>query len=53
MTQKYIVGLGCSWTQGEGGYPQEVVDAHNGRTQIRCGQDQDNQIMTITYVYMN
>ena len=38
MTQKYIVGLGCSWTQGEGGYPQEVVDAHNGRTQIRCGQ---------------
>ena len=38
MTQKYIVGLGCSWTQGEGGYPQEVVDAHNGRTQIRPGQ---------------
>ena len=38
MTRKYIVGLGCSWTQGEGGYPQEVVDAHNGRTQIRVGQ---------------
>lgn len=38
MTHKYIVGLGCSWTQGEGGYPQEVVDAHNGRTQIRPGQ---------------
>jgi hypothetical protein len=38
MTHKYIVGLGCSWTQGEGGYPQEVVDAHNGRTQIRVGQ---------------
>ena len=38
MTQKYIVGLGCSWTQGEGGYPQEVVDAHGGRTQIRAGQ---------------
>ena len=38
MTQKYIVGLGCSWTQGEGGYPQDVVDAHGGRTQIRCGQ---------------
>ena len=38
MPQKYIVGLGCSWTQGEGGYPQEVVDAHNGRTQIRVGQ---------------
>jgi len=39
MTQKYIVGLGCSWTQGEGGYPQDVVDAHNGRTQIRPGQE--------------
>ena len=38
MTSKYIIGLGCSWTQGEGGYPQEVVDAHNGRTQIRPGQ---------------
>jgi len=36
--KKYIVGLGCSWTQGEGGYPKEVVDAHNGRTQIRAGQ---------------
>jgi|TARA_B100001094_G_scaffold191367_1_gene185230 hypothetical protein len=39
MKQKYIVGLGCSWTQGEGGYPKEVVDAHNGRTQIRPGQE--------------
>jgi len=38
MTQKYLIGLGCSWTQGEGGYPQDVVDAHNGRTQIRPGQ---------------
>jgi hypothetical protein len=38
MTSKYIIGLGCSWTQGEGGYPQEVVDAHGGRTQIRPGQ---------------
>ena len=38
MTQKYIIGLGCSWTQGEGGYPQDVVDAHGGRTQIRPGQ---------------
>lgn len=35
--KKYIVGLGCSWTQGEGGYPKEVVDAHNGYTQIRPG----------------
>ena len=39
MPQKYIIGLGCSWTQGEGGYPQEVVDAHGGRTQIRPGQE--------------
>ena len=39
MKQKYIIGLGCSWTQGEGGYPQEVVDAHDGYTQCRPGQD--------------
>ena len=38
MSQKYIVGLGCSWTQGEGGYPKEIVDSHGGRTQIRVGQ---------------
>ena len=38
MKQKYIIGLGCSWTQGEGGYPQEVVDEHNGYTQLRPGQ---------------
>ena len=38
MKQKYIIGLGCSWTQGEGGYPQEVVDAHGGYTQCRPGQ---------------
>lgn len=37
MKQKYVIGLGCSWTQGEGGYPQEVVEAHNGKTQWRSG----------------
>ena len=50
MSQKYIVGLGCSWTQGEGGYPQEVVDAHNGgRTQI---QTLDNQVNLTTDYYL-
>ena len=53
MTQKYIVGLGCSWTQGEGGYPQEVVDAHNGRTQIQTWTTRTTRLQTITYVYMN
>jgi hypothetical protein len=37
--KKYIIGLGCSWTQGEGGYPKEVVDEHNGYTQIRGRDD--------------
>lgn len=31
--KKYLIGLGCSWTQGEGGYPEEVVKKHNGRVQ--------------------
>lgn len=33
--KKYIVGLGCSWTQGEGGYPEEVWKQYNGRVQLR------------------
>jgi len=34
MKKKYIIGLGCSWTQGEGGYPDEIVKQYNGRVQI-------------------
>lgn len=37
--KKYIVGLGCSWTQGEGGYPEEVWKSHGGRVQIRIKSD--------------
>jgi len=38
---KYIIGLGCSWTQGEGGYPDEIVKEYNGRVQKsnRCKND--------------
>lgn len=35
MKQKYIIGLGCSWTQGEGGYPKHVVDELGGYTQFK------------------
>ena len=31
---KFIIGLGCSWTQGEGGYPDEIWHQYNGRPQI-------------------
>lgn len=34
MTNKHIIGLGCSWTQGEGGYPDEIWHQYNGRPQI-------------------
>lgn len=34
MKNKYIIGLGCSWTQGEGGYPDEIWHQYNGRPQI-------------------
>lgn len=37
--KKYIVGLGCSWTQGEGGYPEEIWNQYNGRVQLRCVPD--------------
>ena len=52
MKEKYIIGLGCSWTQGEGGYPQEVVDAHNGRTNLDPG-NQTSLIQIIIYVNMS
>lgn len=39
MTKKYIIGLGCSWTQGEGGYPDQVWKDHGGRVQVRGRDD--------------
>lgn len=37
--KKYIIGLGCSWTQGEGGYPDEIWKSHGGRVQVRYKSD--------------
>ena len=37
--KKYIIGLGCSWTQGEGGYPEEIWKQYNGRVQLRGVDD--------------
>ena len=39
MTKKYIVGIGRSWTQGEGGYPEEIWQQYNGRVQLRGVDD--------------
>lgn len=39
MMKKYIIGLGCSWTQGEGGYTEEIWKQYGGRVQIRHGPD--------------
>lgn len=40
MKKKYIIGLGCSWTQGEGGYPEHIWKEYNGRVQLRCVPDE-------------
>lgn len=37
--KKYLIGLGCSWTQGEGGYPEQVWKDHGGRVQVRYRPD--------------
>jgi hypothetical protein len=37
--KKYLIGLGCSWTQGEGGYPDHVWKDHGGRVQVRGRDD--------------
>lgn len=42
--KKYIIGLGCSWTQGEGGYPDYIWKRYNGRVQIRGGPDEHLRI---------
>ena len=39
MKKKYIIGLGCSWTQGEGGYSEQVWKDHGGRVQVRGRSD--------------
>ena len=39
MKKKYIVGIGCSWTQGEGGYPDDIWKRYGGRVQLRGVDD--------------
>lgn len=41
---KYVIGLGCSWTQGEGGYPDEIWHQYNGRPQISLRGKSDYHI---------
>jgi hypothetical protein len=31
---KAIIGLGCSWTQGEGGYTEEIWKQYNGKVNL-------------------
>jgi hypothetical protein len=44
MTKKYIIGLGCSWTQGEGGYPEEIWKQYNGSPQRALRRKDDYAI---------
>lgn len=44
MSNKYIIGLGCSWTQGEGGYPDHIWHQYNGRPQISLRGHDDYHI---------
>jgi hypothetical protein len=44
VKQKYIIGLGCSWTQGEGGYPDHIWHEYNGRPQISLRGKDDYHI---------
>jgi hypothetical protein len=44
MKQKYIIGVGCSWTQGEGAYPEYVWKESNGRAQVRGRPDDHRRV---------
>jgi hypothetical protein len=35
---KPLIGLGCSWTQGEGGYPDELWKQYNGKINLSIGE---------------
>ena len=32
--KKALIGIGCSWTQGEGGYPEELWKEYNGKINL-------------------
>jgi len=38
---KAIIGLGCSWTQGEGGYTEETWKKHKGKMNFPMDQSTD------------
>jgi hypothetical protein len=50
---KYIVGIGCSWTQGEGAYPEHIWKECNGRAQIRGKPDVNRRVYEHEYSWVN
>lgn len=34
MGKKLVIGIGCSWTQGEGGYTSRIWDKYGGRVNL-------------------
>lgn len=38
---KAVIGLGCSWTQGEGGYPDPVYKKYGGRVNLPMHESMD------------
>ena len=51
--KKHIIGLGCSWTQGEGPAPEAEIIASNGRTQIRCRPDEHRRAFEHEHSWVN
>lgn len=33
--KNFLIGIGCSWTQGEGGYTDDIWQQYNGRVNLR------------------
>jgi hypothetical protein len=49
MKKKYIIGIGCSWTQGEGGYPDEIWHQYNGSPQRQLRGKDDHCLRKIEH----
>jgi hypothetical protein len=50
---KHIIGIGCSWTQGEGAYPEHIWKECNGRAQIRHKPDESRRAYEHEYSWVN
>lgn len=51
--KKYVIGLGCSYTQGQGAYPPEITQKYNGRVALEPYKDAPIRKYETEYSWVN